>query len=1068
MLIRRWLILLGLIVLVSCAEDVELVAPDVTLTASAVVIEQGESVTLSWEVLGTEPVEVVLEPPQNLPLTSPLTVTPLETTTYTLTATNAAGSDSSSVTVNVNVPEPPVPDPTPARIETLTGEVMSTALGITLNWSLGGEAATSCMVDIGDGSTPRTIADCRTVTQVSHTYTQAGTYTITLTLDSGLSQSLTVVIDEVTSPPTNRAPVVSAGADVDARVGEVVSLTGQVSDEDGDDLSFIWEVVDKPDTSSIELTDDDSLTATFTADVAGVYSLRLTVSDGTVAVTDELTVQVLAASDEVINSVRFVEETVLELTEGTSQTVQLERWGTTRDRLIVRVQLVTPDPTSTEDIVLDGANLVDGVYRVVFEDLRSRTAVTLRAPEDDLDEGLEQARLVILENDAYNLVTPSELAITINDADLTPQPPIPNLRVCQGDIVASSQADVETLRGCTSVTGSLAINPLDTSTLSGQHSSQQGGAITSLVPLSDLEYVAGGLTIANTDVTSLEGLDNLALLESDRFASTLALINNDALVSLQGLNPELRLENNLLIQDNDVLVNLQGLEAISVLVNLEIEDNPALQSLQGLGNLEVVRAALQIRNNPQLITMAGLDNLREVDGALVISDNAALTNLTGLDNLRSVDSSISIYQNDALTALLGLNNMTLVGGTLSVEGNPRLMSLTGLDALRSIGIIRIEDNDQLVSLAGMLNLRDMGGSLTVADNDALTSLAGLEMLRTAASLDIRNNALLTSLTGLETLQTLAGLGIQDNASLQSLQGLTSLSRVDGLVAIINNDSLRSLAGVDALVSIGPDIESRRVPSKATSKATSQTRLGIPPIGIDPPPAGSYFNVIADNDALTSLAGLESLEFIDEGLEIANNARLTSLAGLDKLETIDGTLNISNNPQLTTLDAAPNLSAINFDLNVDTNASLTSLEGLNGLARVGQQLRIVNNPALTTLAGLTSLQTVASDMTVTNNQVLTTLEGLETISNYDVSNFVTVSFNPVLDCAALSLPFTVDLSTGNLTSCRTGDMARICEGDYSVTQQVAELTALADCEEITGSLTIGADPFQPEDGITSLV
>ena len=60
-----------------------------------------------------------------------------------------------------------------------------------------------------------------------------------------------------------------------------------------------------------------------------------------------------------------------------------------------------------------------------------------------------------------------------------------------------------------------------------------------------------------------------------------------------------------------------------------------------------------------------------------------------------------------------------------------------------------------------------------------------------------------------------------------------------------------------------------------------------------------------NDSLTSLAGLESLEFVHGNLRITENYSLTSLAGLESLEYVRGYMEISY-------------------------ADLTSLEGLESL------------------------------------------------------------------------------------------------------------------------------------------
>ncbi|MEM7734535.1 MAG: hypothetical protein AAF267_01990, partial [Deinococcota bacterium] len=101
MKLRKFYVLVGFVIVVglaACSGD-ETEAPELTLRANPEEINEGESSTLSWDVSGSEPMTLTLEPslPADVALTSPLEVSPTETTTYTLTATNSAGSDSREV-----------------------------------------------------------------------------------------------------------------------------------------------------------------------------------------------------------------------------------------------------------------------------------------------------------------------------------------------------------------------------------------------------------------------------------------------------------------------------------------------------------------------------------------------------------------------------------------------------------------------------------------------------------------------------------------------------------------------------------------------------------------------------------------------------------------------------------------------------------------------------------------------------------------------------------------------------------------------------------------------------------
>ena len=86
-------------------------------------------------------------------------------------------------------------------------------------------------------------------------------------------------------------PTVNAGTDVNAVVGSSVQLSGTANDPDGDQLSISWTVTAAPSGSTASVNNASSLNATFTPDVAGNYTLTLTVSDNVYdPVTDELVI----------------------------------------------------------------------------------------------------------------------------------------------------------------------------------------------------------------------------------------------------------------------------------------------------------------------------------------------------------------------------------------------------------------------------------------------------------------------------------------------------------------------------------------------------------------------------------------------------------------------------------------------------------------------------------------------------------------------------------------------------------------------------------------------------------
>ena len=106
-----------------------------------------------------------------------------------------------------------------------------------------------------------------------------GEYRIRLTVADRLgSVSLP---DEVVVSTLNSAPTADAGSDQVIIVrGATVQLDGRgSSDPDGDSLSFVWTMIEKPAGSTAALSNPASVTPTFVADLQGSYLLALVVRD---------------------------------------------------------------------------------------------------------------------------------------------------------------------------------------------------------------------------------------------------------------------------------------------------------------------------------------------------------------------------------------------------------------------------------------------------------------------------------------------------------------------------------------------------------------------------------------------------------------------------------------------------------------------------------------------------------------------------------------------------------------------------------------------------------------------
>jgi hypothetical protein len=108
-----------------------------------------------------------------------------------------------------------------------------------------------------------------------------GTYVINLMVDNGVHDS---EVSTVTITVENHQPIANAGTDQIHIEGSLIRLNGNgSSDPDGNPLVYSWNWIDKPAGSSATLSNQTIVNPTFTANVAGTYSLSLIVSDGIIS-----------------------------------------------------------------------------------------------------------------------------------------------------------------------------------------------------------------------------------------------------------------------------------------------------------------------------------------------------------------------------------------------------------------------------------------------------------------------------------------------------------------------------------------------------------------------------------------------------------------------------------------------------------------------------------------------------------------------------------------------------------------------------------------------------------------
>lgn len=149
--------------------------------------------------------------------------------------------------------------------------------------------------------------------------------------------------------PVNRPPRAAAGPDQTHAVGTPVTLdAGGSSDPDGDALTFRWAFGGRPPESAATLTGADGARAGFAPDVAGTYTLTLTVSDGRLDASDALDVTATATLNAAPSA-----SGIADLSGPAGDAVEVRFTIDDEDPATVTVEATSGDPTLVAEAALE-------------------------------------------------------------------------------------------------------------------------------------------------------------------------------------------------------------------------------------------------------------------------------------------------------------------------------------------------------------------------------------------------------------------------------------------------------------------------------------------------------------------------------------------------------------------------------------------------------------------------------------------------------------------------------------------------------------------------------------------
>jgi hypothetical protein len=630
-------------------------------------------------------------------------------------------------------------------------------------------------------------------------------------------------------------------------------------------------------------------------------------------------------------------------------------------------------------------------------------------------------------------------------------------------IAGSPISSLTELSNLTSVSGSLGI--------------WHDTLLTSLYGLHNITYVGGSLSLVDLCLSDLSRLENL-----DSINGSLMILKNRSLKSLTSLeNISPGTIKDLSILSNDSLTSCSVRSICEYLVSPngyvnigynapgcnsqeEVEENcdsiPCLPDgivfhTQGqidsfpanYPNCNEIEGGVTISGN-DIYNLDSLYGITKIEGYLLLRDNENLTSLSGLDNLFSVGElilgsywvhditgAIVPHGNPKLTDLSALGNLPPEKQGIYLAFNTSLSDLTGLDNTSSVGNLQIVGNDALINLDAFSNLDSIFGDLrigiwpyagsyssfTYRGNLNLVDISGLNSLKYIGDcLGIIGNSKLKDLSGINNLKSIGGYMHISGNGLSSFTGIENLTSIGGNLIIVNNDSLTSLGGLNSIESgsIG-DLCIKYNNTLSVCEAQSICDyLSAPGGSVD-----IFFNAPGCNSPgeIADACGINiCLPYGNYYFHSQNDIDTFQLLYPDCVD-LGGTVKIGCHQEndITNLNGLNEIKSVEGDLWIFEAGGLTSFSGLDNLVQIGGDLVIGMNDQVSDLSGLGSLTEIGGTMSI-NLDSLEDFSGLNNLLHIG-EDFVAIGFENLVNFTGLE---NLNMINGNIFISENNSLASL--------------------------------------------